>query len=137
MRRVSVFVVLAVLVSAPGFARGQLEPLDELKHTTPQQRAEVQTEFMKEKLDLTPEQAEKVATLNLEYAKKADPVLKSDDGLFKKVRLLRADRDAKKAALDEVLTPEQSEKLASLRDALRQRMKEKLAKKAEGAATAD
>lgn len=127
MRRILMSVVMVGLLAGPTAGLAQGDALAELKHTTPEQRATVQTEFMKEKLGLSKEQAEKVAAINLEFAKKSDPVLKSDDGMFKKMRLLRSDRDAKQAALSKVLSPEQDAKLAASREEMRERMKKRFA----------
>ena len=56
--------LIALLVGMPqAFAQ-----LDELKNTTPAERASLQTELMKSKLALTPEQTQAVADLNLKYA---------------------------------------------------------------------
>ena len=54
--------LIALLVGMPqAFAQ-----LDELKNTTPAERASLQTELMKSKLALTPEQTQAVADLNPE-----------------------------------------------------------------------
>ncbi len=131
MGRFITLVVMAGLLAVPLAAGAQLEALDELKHTTPEQRAGVQTELMKKDLGLSKDQAEKVAAINLEYAEKNDPVLKGDDGMFKKIRLLRKERDAKQAALAKVLTAEQSKKLAASREKLRQQARERLSAKSD------
>ena len=127
MRRILMFVVVVGLLATPPAVLAQGDALAELKNTTPEQRATVQTGFMKEKLGLSKEQAEKVAAINLEFAKKSDPVIKGDEGMFKKMRLLRADRDAKQAALSKVLSREQDAKLAASREEMRERMKKLLA----------
>ena len=69
-------VATAVLVLAcvPG-ARAQM--LEKLKGTTPEQRAAVQTELMASKLDLAPDQKAKIADLNLDFAKRMQPVIES------------------------------------------------------------
>ena len=70
-------IILLVSLLLAGTALAQSE-LEELQHTSPQQRADAQTEYMKQKLNLTSQQEPKVATLNLEYAKKIEEELKED-----------------------------------------------------------
>ena len=53
-------VVIGLLVSAPAvFAQ-----MDKLKQSTPQERAKIQTDMMKAKLGLSPDQLTKVAAIN-------------------------------------------------------------------------
>ncbi len=127
MKRIIILAVMAGLLGSPLGASAQLEALDELKHTSPEQRAKVQTAFLKDRLGLSQDQVQKVAAINLEYAEKNDPILKGEGGMFKKIRLLREDREAKAASLDAVLTSEQRATLAASREEMQQQMKKRLA----------
>src|SRR5206468_8804187 len=77
--------------------------LDELKNTTPEQRAKALTEMMTSKLGLTPEQTGKVADLNLKYANKMEPLIKGSDGPFVKMREMKEINEAKQGELKQVL----------------------------------
>ena len=83
---IAVLVLLPVLLLA---ARAGAEGLDDLKNTTPAERAAAQTAMMKEKLGLSAEQAPKVAAINEKYAAQMDPILKGSDGMFSKMRAMK------------------------------------------------
>ena len=63
--------------------------LDELKNTTPAERASLQTELMKSKLALTPEQTQAVADLNLKYANRMEPIIKGSSNSLSKMFQMR------------------------------------------------
>jgi len=69
-------VVIALLVSVPAvFAQ-----MDKLKQSTPQERARIQTDMMKAKLGLSPDQLTKVAAINEKYAQQMQPIIQSSEG---------------------------------------------------------
>lgn len=72
VERISRFasIALATFVAASGVATAQ--QLDQLKHTTPAERAAASTAVMKQKLELSPEQLTKGA-INLEHAEQSFP----------------------------------------------------------------
>src|SRR5262249_235876 len=98
--------VVAVLLLASS-ASAQLA---KLKNTTPEQRAEVQTAFMKSKLGLTADQETKVADINLRYAQKMDPIIKGASGLLMKRRQMQEVNGEKEAELKQALSAEQFQK---------------------------
>jgi exopolysaccharide biosynthesis protein len=89
------------------FAHAAHAQFGDLAKATPQQRATAQTDFMKSKLGLSEAQLEKVSALNLEYAKKFDPILKGSAGRLSKVRQVRAMEAEKEAKLEQLISPEQ------------------------------
>ena len=97
-----------------------------LKNTTPEQRAKLQTELMKAKLDLTPDQDGKIAALNLKYAQKMEPVIKSDDGYFAELRAVKAINDEKEAELKQLLTPAQFDKYIAAKEEIREKFEERI-----------
>ena len=99
--------------------------LAELAKATPEQRADFQTEFMKRKLDLQPEQLEKIETINLSMAADAQPILQGNGSTFGKaiqIRRLDANRDHKLKAL---LDREQFERFEDAKGELRNAMAER------------
>ncbi len=77
---------------------------------TPEERAQRQTEWMKQDLQLTQEQTTKVEAINLKYAIESNNMQQE----FKTKRAThRAQKDAE---LDKVLSPEQVTKLKEIRD---------------------
>lgn len=123
-----------MLAGAAAAQEGEIAAVHELQHTTPQQRAAVQTEFAKTHLDLSPEQEKQVAAIDLEFAKKADPVIKGSSGLLAKGRALREQKAEKLERMKQVLSTEQFERYQQLQSELRETLLEKLKK---GAATGD
>ena len=109
---------------APGVASAQLPP--EVANSTPQERAKLITLVMKEKLALTPEQLPKVEAINLDAAQKMEPVLKGSEGPLIKMRTTKQVDQAKEAALQNVLTPQQFQQYLSSRDEMKQKAEQKL-----------
>ena len=109
------------------------ESLDDLKDTTPAERAAAQTTMMKEKLGLTDEQAPKVKAINEKYAEEMDPIIKGSGGMFMKMGPMRAVEDKKEAELKGVLSDDQFQQFqamkSELRDKLMERIKEQRAQK--------
>jgi hypothetical protein len=105
-------------------AREALAQGEKLRETTPEQRAQYQTDFMKSKLNLTPEQTTKVSDINLKYAKRMDPVIKSSEGSLVRMRQARAINAEKDTELKGVLTPDQWQKLEAAREEMRQKFEE-------------
>lgn len=96
-----------------------------LKDSTPEQRAKMQTEWMKTKLALNSTQIKQVYDLNLEYARKNDPVLKSNDSKLAKFKKLKALQKEKSSFLSKVLNEEQYKKYQEIKDQLIQNFKNK------------
>lgn len=123
--------VSAVLVS--GLAvEASANMMDDLAKTTPQERAEIQTAFLKSKLRLSDAEAAKVAAINLKYAEKAEPVIKGSDGLFSKMRQMRAIQEEKDVELKGALSPAQDQAYVDSRDELKQKFEAAIAKKVAG-----
>jgi hypothetical protein len=120
---VSVVLLLAFSASAQ---------LDKLKNTTPEERAEVQTAFMKSKLGLTTDQATQVADINLRYAQKMDPIIKGSSGLLMKRRQMNEVNREKEAELKQALSAEQFQKYLDSKEEMREKFEEKIGEKAKG-----
>jgi hypothetical protein len=118
------FVALAALLTAPLCAGAQL---DALKNTTPEQRATLQTDLMKARLDLTADEEPKIAALNLKYAQKMDPIIKSSAGMFSKMRDMRALNAQKEAELKQLLSKDQFTAYLAAREDIRQEFEARIA----------
>jgi hypothetical protein len=118
---------LATALSLPIVARGQLESL---KNTTPEERAKIQTDLMKSKLDLTPDQVPKVSDINLKYAKKMEPIIKGSAGPFKEMREMRTINEEKEGELKTVLSADQFKKLQAMKDEMRKKFEERISNRA-------
>jgi hypothetical protein len=124
------------LVAAVGsllFTLSASAQLDDLKNTTPEQRAKALTEMMTTKLGLSPEQTSKVADLNLKYANKMEPLIKGSEGPFAKMREMREVNEAKQTELQQILTPQQFQNYLASKEQMREKMLNQIEQKANGA----
>lgn len=123
--------VAVLLIALAPAARASL--MDDLAKTTPQERAGIQTAFMKTRLGLSPEEAQKIEAINLKYAEKTEPVIKGDDGMFAKARQMREIQAEKDAELQTALSPQQYQAYQAAKDELKQKFEDAVAKKAAAA----
>ncbi len=108
---------LSPLVSAKG-----------IEDSTPEQRAGIQTAFMKAHLQLTPDQLKKIEALNLKYAQQMEPILKGSDGFLAKRSKAQAVMTLKDKELSAVLSQEQFKSYDDLKDDLKDAVNEQLSK---------
>jgi hypothetical protein len=118
-------VILFVFEMPQAFAQ-----LDELKNTTPGERASLQTELMKSKLALTAEQTQAVADLNLKYANRMEPIIKGSSNSLSKMFQMRKINNEKETELKRILSPQQWEKFDASRDEMRQQFEAQIGKRA-------
>ena len=111
------------------YAAGAFAQMDELRNSTPGQRAALETAFMKRKLNLTQSQVKQVLNINQKYAKEMDPVIKGNEGKLEKARQTRAIKQAKDNELKTVLSGEQYQKYLASKEEMRQRVVEKIKEK--------
>ena len=102
------------------------EDMTYLLQSSPGQRAESQTRFMKTKLDLSDDVAIKVEAINLEYAEKVEPVLKGSSLALIKKHDIEGIQEQKDNALRLVLTAQQFDIYVNSKDELKQALKQDL-----------
>jgi hypothetical protein len=83
------------------------DTLARLKAAGPEKRAQMQTGLMNLRLALTAEQYRQVSAINLMYARKIEPILRSDDGRFTKYGKIKPLLEEKDGKLKAVFTPDQ------------------------------
>jgi hypothetical protein len=120
---------LAVILFVFGMPQAFAQ-LDELKNTTPGERASLQTELMKSKLALTPEQTRVVADLNLKYANRMEPIIKGSSNSLTKMFQMRKINNEKETELKRILSSQQWEKFEASRDVMREQFEEQIGKRA-------
>jgi anion-transporting ArsA/GET3 family ATPase len=98
---------------------------EKLQAMTPQQRAEYQTGLMKTRLHLDTQQIVKVKAVNLKYALKFQPIIKSDDSKFSKFRQFKKLQEAKDAELKGIFNAGQFKLYQDYENEIREKMKEK------------
>jgi hypothetical protein len=121
---------IALLVTAMSLlivvAAGAQNEMEKLKSSTPEERARLQTEMMKTKLGLTPDQTPKVAAINQKYAQRMEPIIKGQEGPLMRLRQMREVGQAKEAELKGVLSPEQFQKYLAEKQEMREKFEDKL-----------
>jgi hypothetical protein len=100
--------------------------LDALKDTTPVERAKAQTAMMKAKLGLTDAEAAKLAPLNLKYAVKMEPIIKSSKGPLMKMRAARGVEQQKEAELKTLLSADQFRKFQAAKEEMLDKLAERI-----------
>jgi hypothetical protein len=107
-------------------AAGAQNEMEKLKSSTPEERVRLQTEMMKTKLSLTPDQTPKVAAINQKYAQRMEPIIKGQEGPLMRLRQMREVGQAKEAELKGVLSPEQFQKYLAEKQEMREKFEDKL-----------
>ena len=120
---VATTVILTLFLALTSTAGAQLQ---KLRGTTPEFRAGLQTDMMKQRLGLTPEQVKQVSQINLETAQQMQPLIDGDEGPLREARAARALDDKKTAALGKVLTPEQMTKYEAQKEEMRQKLMDRM-----------
>lgn len=100
-----------------------------MQDKTPQERAAFQTEMMKNKLGLDSAQLNEVKSINLKYALKNEPVIRSGDSKLAKLRKLNSSQNEKQAELKKVLTTEQYGQYQAFQDEMKAELKERRQKR--------
>lgn len=114
------FVSLLAVRSAVG------ADLDQLKDTTPEERAMAQTMMMRSKLGLKEDQVPKIAAINKKYAEKMEPVIKGSEGPLMKMRDAKGIEQEKEAELKTVLSPDQFQKFQDMKEEMREQLVQKI-----------
>lgn len=96
-----------------------------LKDSTPEQRAKMLKEWMTNKLSLKSRQVEQVSVLNLQYARKNDPILQSNEGKLAKFKKLKTLEKEKSEALKQILDTEQYKKYQEIKHQIIQNIQNK------------
>ncbi len=97
-----------------------------LESTTPEERAQVQTELMQEKLQLEDTLSANLNEINLKYAKKMEGVIKGDSSKWTKFRTAKRFDKEKDQELQELFSKDQFKAYLKYKDRLKKDGKEKL-----------
>ena len=100
-----------------------------MNDTTPEERAQMQTNNMKKTLSLTEDQVDEVSEINLNYARKIQNAYNTSGSKLKRLRKMKALGEEKDGVLKKVLTPTQyttyRENKEEMKERLRERAKER------------
>lgn len=112
--------LLFILTVISSIAHGQ----DKKPDSTPEQRAQKITAWMKSELNLTPDQEPVVQNINLKYAIQNESLKTSGGGKMAKYKKYKSGQEAKEAELKQVLTQEQFNVYLDKKDDLQEKMKD-------------
>ncbi|BAU54696.1 hypothetical protein MgSA37_02874 [Mucilaginibacter gotjawali] len=121
MKFINKLLAVLLLASAVVCSVNAQANLQKLKNETPEQRAAFQTKLMKEKLNLNDMQLTKVSTINLKYAEKFEPIIKSDDNRFLRMRQAKALMEQKDKELQAVFTKTQYNEYLAVENEIRKK----------------
>lgn len=102
------------------------QEMSDRQNKTPEDRAQFQTTWMTKNLNLDSSQVDRVQLINLKYAQKNEPILKSGASNLSKFKKLKSLQDEKDAEIKKVFTPDQFKQYESLKEELKEDMKEKI-----------
>jgi hypothetical protein len=102
---------------------GKLFAQDAKTNRTPEERARIQTEWMKQTLKLDETQLTKIEPLNLKYAKKMEEI-KSIPSKMDKLKKAKSIMDEKDKELKKILNKDQFDVYLEKREELKDKMKE-------------
>lgn len=114
-------ILATALLAAPAWSQSPAE----LAKVPPSVRAGIQTDFMAQKLQLTPEQRTKVEAINLKVANQMQPLL--EGSAWTLMREAKAVDEAKDNDLRAVLTPQQFDTYLGSKDEIKDLLKQKAA----------
>ena len=117
----TVCLILAVLLFA-GNASAQQNRLNE---TSAEERAQLQTQRMKETLKLDSLQLAQVTSINLSYARKMDPVIAGSGSRLSKLRAYQQINASKEKELQQVLNPDQFKQFKQQQQQIREQLKKR------------
>ena len=120
------FLACALLVFLPTIATAQME---ELKSSTPEERATLQTQWMKTALSLDAKAGTAVADINLKYARENQSLMDSNSPKLGKLITFHRNSEAKDAQLKTILTPQQYTLYEQKKSEMEEKMKQKLVEK--------
>ena len=115
--------VIALLVM---IANVSAQASEQLKNSTPEQRAQKITDWMKTNLQLTDEQAMSVHAINLKYANENESLKEDTSDRRAKYKKLKNTQEAKDQELKGALTAEQFNTYLSKKKELQQKMREEV-----------
>jgi len=115
--------VLSISGLTPAFSQNKE---NDLLNKTPEERARFQTEMMKSKLKLNAGQQAKIEVINLNYAKKYEPIINSSNSKITRLKQAMSLQKAKDEELKNVFSDDQYKQYEKLKKELKNTLKNKM-----------
>jgi hypothetical protein len=117
-------VILAFAIAGMGnFAYGQEKLNEFMTDTTPEERAQLQTDYMKESLSLTGDQEAKVHGVNVKYAEKIQEAYEAPTKKQQKLNAMKRINAEKEAELKLILSVDQYATYEKNKEAMKEKIK--------------
>lgn len=123
MKNLLVLLIIVASYALPASAQATRE---QLKNSTPEQRAQKMTDWMKTNLQLSDEQATSVHAINLKYANENESLRGDTSARREKYKKLKDTQESKDEELKGALTAEQFSTYLSKKKELQQKMREQV-----------
>ena len=131
-RSATVLLLVFAIVGMRTFAYSQEKLNEFMTETTPEERAQMQTDYMKETLSLSEDQEAKVHGINVKYAEKMQEVYEAPTSDEQKVKSMKRINGEKEAELKLILKPDQYATYEKNKEAMKEKVKERIQKKEKG-----
>jgi len=126
------FILVFAIASMGTFAYSQ-EKFDEfMTETTPEERAQFQTDYMKESLSLKGDQEKKVHDVNVKYAEKMQEVYEAPTSDEQKVKSMKRINTEKEAELKLLLSADQYATYEKNKEEMKKKVKARMQEKEKG-----
>lgn len=99
---------------------------NDLKNSTPEERAQFQTEWMENELSIDSTVVPTVYDINLKYANKMESIKNSSGSRYQKFQQMKSFSGEKDSELKKVLTKEQYSLYQKRKDEIREEMKQRM-----------
>ncbi|MCD0490086.1 hypothetical protein LPB86_17730 [Pedobacter sp. MC2016-14] len=125
--RIKKILTLSVSLLIIAFARPVMaQSKTAMKNKTPEERAQFQTNLLKEKLSLDSGQAVQLNKINLKYAQKNEPIINGNGSKFSKLKELKDLQKQKDAELKNIFTADQYKQYQALQAEMKDKIKSQL-----------
>ena len=128
-----VTVILVFAITGMGTLAYSQEKLDEfMTETTPEERAQFQTDYMKENLSLTGDQETKVHNVNVKYAEKMQEAYEAPTNKQQKLKAMKRINAEKEGELKLILSADQYGTYEKNKEAMKKKVKARIQEKEKG-----
>ncbi|MBT31933.1 MAG: hypothetical protein CMO01_19925 [Thalassobius sp.] len=97
----------------------------DLASSTPEERAQMQTDKLAEKITMDDDQKEQLYAINLKYAEEIQPVLESDQSKISKLQEIKSINKGKDEEIKEIFNEEQYAAYEEMKKEVRKDVKER------------
>lgn len=118
-----IMIMAFVLLAQTAPAQSKLDKL--MTETTPEERAEMQTKNLQEKLSLSEDQYQQVHEINLKYANKMQNIYSADQGKLQRLKSMKALSEDKDREMKQVLSSQQYEAYREEKEKMKEGAKER------------